>query len=149
MVKNIFKSLFKVLFTLYIVLYITANNIFAYTLPTFPSCLNTQGTLKVRHTDGPHGIPGDTSTYFGIDSVYTLTDNTLMQCLCPTNGNGIQTNWWKFNGLSEIEALAPGKRGRIKMIKIEIMLYLLSIIIYMIRERSSCTSASFRAGSDL
>lgn len=80
-----------------------ANYVYAVTAPTFPSCINPQGTLKVQYSDGTHGVPGDTNTYTGADSVYKLTDNTLIQCLCPKNGNGIQTNWWKVSTLSQAD----------------------------------------------
>lgn len=72
----------------------------AVTAPDFPACANPQGQLKVSYTDGTHGIPGDTSTHTGSDSVYTVSDTTLIQCFCPSDGNGIQTNWWNVSSLS-------------------------------------------------
>lgn len=69
-------------------------------VPTFPSCLVPQGALKVEHTDGVHGVVGDPAIYRGRDLVFTLSDSTLFQCLCPDNGQGIQTNWWKIDGMS-------------------------------------------------
>lgn len=76
----------------------------ATTAPTFPSCVNPQGTLKVEYTNGVHGIVGRTEEYRGNDKVYQLSGNDqLMQCFCPENGNGVQTNWWKVAHLSEDE----------------------------------------------
>lgn len=78
---------------------------YSATEPSFPSCLNPQGTLKVKYDNGTHGIVGDSGTYTGRDEVYTLSDNSLVQCFCPENGNGIQTNWWKTDNFNvdEIE----------------------------------------------
>lgn len=78
---------------------------FASNEPSFPSCLNPQGTLKVKYDNGTHGIVGDSKTYTGHDEVYTVSDNSLIQCFCPDNGDGIQTNWWKTDdfGVDEIK----------------------------------------------
>lgn len=73
---------------------------FATDAPSFPSCLNPQGTLKVKYDNGTHGIVGDTGTYNGRDEVYSVSDNTLVQCFCPDNGDAIQTNWWKTDDFS-------------------------------------------------
>ena len=74
--------------------------------PSFPSCVNPQGTLKVSYSSGVHGVPGKVDEFRGSDSVYSLTPETLIQCLCPENGDGIQTNWWKIPSLTggEIES---------------------------------------------
>ncbi len=72
--------------------------------PQFPSCLNPQGTLKVSYTSGTHGVPGKTEAFSGSDSVYTLEQNSLIQCLCPTGAkDGIQTNWWKIPSLTSAD----------------------------------------------
>lgn len=75
--------------------------------PSFPSCVSPQGALKVTYSNGIHGVPGDFSTYQGQDTVYTLSETTLTQCLCVDNSKGIQTNWWKISSMSfeEIEYL--------------------------------------------
>lgn len=86
---------------LFIVIVVTTMNVRAEVTPTFPTCLNPQGELKVTHINGTHGVPGDTTTYTGHDTVYHLTENTLTQCLCPTTGNGIQTNWWNVKGMNQ------------------------------------------------
>lgn len=75
----------------------------ALTTQSFPSCVNPQGSIKARYTAGTHGIVGDSRTFNGSDTVYTLTDSTLLQCFCPDNGQGIQTNWWKVAGITESE----------------------------------------------
>lgn len=71
--------------------------------PQFPVCSNPQGELKVEYNSGIHGIPGDINTYSGNDKVYTVSQNSLIQCFCPDSGSGIQTNWWKIDEMSEDE----------------------------------------------
>jgi hypothetical protein len=95
------KFLLSLLFLNIIGMFFNVTSAYAITEPSFPSCINPQGTLKANYTSGTHGVPGDTKTYTGSDSVYKLTNSTLIQCLCPTDGNGIQTNWWKVSGMSE------------------------------------------------
>lgn len=75
----------------------------AVTTPDFPNCANPQGTLKVSYDEGVHGIVGRSAEYKGSDSVYQVNDNTLLQCFCSEDGNGIQTNWWKIDSLTEDE----------------------------------------------
>lgn len=65
--------------------------------PQFPVCSSTQGELVAEYSSGTHGVPGDSNSYTGNDKVYKLTDDTLIQCFCPENGDGIQTNWWKVD----------------------------------------------------
>jgi len=71
--------------------------------PTFPSCNKPQGVIKVSYSEGVHGIPGDSKTYTGADTVYSLTNDTLTQCFCSDDEKGIQTNWWKVSSLSSEE----------------------------------------------
>lgn len=78
---------------LYILLLTQVKNANAVTTPTFGTCVNPQGTIKASYDSGTHGVAGDGSTFRGRDTVYTLSENTVMQCLCPENGQGIQTNW--------------------------------------------------------
>ncbi|OGM19105.1 hypothetical protein A2686_00915 [Candidatus Woesebacteria bacterium RIFCSPHIGHO2_01_FULL_38_10] len=75
----------------------------AQTVPSFPACSNPQGSLIVSYNNGTHGIVGDTKIYSGSDSVYSVTDTTLIQCFCAEDGSGIQTNWWKISSLSQEE----------------------------------------------
>lgn len=76
---------------------------FAIVTPNFPSCENPQGSLVVSYDSGTHGVVGNSSNFTGKDSVYNVTDNTLIQCLCTNQGQGIQTNWWKVSSLDEIQ----------------------------------------------
>lgn len=84
-------------------LFVSAGTSYALTTPSFPACANPQGTIKVTYDSGVHGVVGDSTNYSGKDTVYTLSNNTLMQCLCPTNGGGIQTNWIKASGYNQDE----------------------------------------------
>lgn len=96
----------KLLFlTVIVFILLSANvrSVHAVTTPTFPSCVNPQGTQKVSYSQGTHGVAGDTNSYAGSDSVYTLSGTTLLQCLCASTGAGIQTNWWKISDLSEVD----------------------------------------------
>lgn len=71
----------------------------AITTPNFPSCENPQGSLVVSYDSGTHGVVGDSGNFTGKDSVYSVTDDTLIQCLCTDQGQGIQTNWWKLSSM--------------------------------------------------
>lgn len=73
----------------------------AVTIPTFPSCTATQGSIIAYYAHGTHGVPGDTTTYTGSDTVYKVDDVRVLQCLCPENGEGVQTLWWQYGALSE------------------------------------------------
>ena len=104
MKKILFKHVITISLLFYIVFIATAYSAIAVTIPSFPSCLNPQGTLDEPIKEGIHGVPGDTTGYTGIDAVYKLTNNdTVMQCLCPPNGKAIQTNWWKIPELTDQE----------------------------------------------
>jgi hypothetical protein len=76
---------------------------YAATLPTFPSCLNPQGTIKVTHSDGTHGIVGSSNSYSGSDTVYNVLDNSVTQCFCGSDNQGIQTNWFDASNLTQQE----------------------------------------------
>lgn len=69
--------------------------------PVFPSCTNPQGTIKANYSSGTHGIVGNIGNFSGQDTVYQLDSNNVVQCFCPSNGQGVQTNWWKADQLSE------------------------------------------------
>lgn len=77
------------------------------TPPNFPSCVNPQGQLIVSYNSGTHGVPGDPNPYQGNDSVYLVSPDSVMQCLCTDDGSGTQTNWWKVSSLirEEIDSL--------------------------------------------
>lgn len=98
--KGFIQSVFAVLLVVVSALSV-AKSANAATTPNFPSCIAPTGSLKVNYDSGVHGIPGDSNTYTGKDSVYTISENALTQCFCPTNGAGIQTNWVKAGVYSE------------------------------------------------
>src|SRR3989344_9531538 len=75
----------------------------AATPPTFPSCANPQGTVISSNSTVPHGVPGNSNSFNGTDAVFRIGEDTIVQCLCPSNGAGIQSNWWKINGLTQAE----------------------------------------------
>lgn len=75
----------------------------AQTIPSFPSCSNPQGSVKVSYSEGVHGIVGNGGTFTGSDTVYTLTDTTTTQCFCADNGDGTQTNWWHVASFTDAE----------------------------------------------
>lgn len=94
-----------------ILLVVNTRSAFAFETPNFPACLNPQGQLKVSYDSGTHGVPGNSSTFTGKDSVYTLSSDTLMQCLCADNGQGVQTNWWKVSSLTADEIAVLVSQG--------------------------------------
>lgn len=79
------------------------RNSFAYQVPQFTSCVNPQGQIKVNYDNGTHGIAGNTGSFQGKDTVYSLSGDALTQCFCSSDGKGIQTNWWKVSSLTEDE----------------------------------------------
>ncbi len=97
------KNLSLIVVSITVILSAFVGNAYAATIPTFPACANPQGQVKSSYENGTHGVAGDSATYTGKDTVYSLSDNTLTQCLCPSSGNGVQTNWWKANALSQEE----------------------------------------------
>lgn len=75
--------------------------VWALEAPQFPSCTTPSGTIIASYQDGTHGVPGDGTTYTGSDTVYQLNADLLVQCLCPPDTSGIQTDWWKIQEISE------------------------------------------------
>ena len=86
-------------------------SVLAVTPPTFPLCARPQGVIKSDYHEGTHGIAGDTNSYSGHDTVYSLTPDTLTQCFCSVNGAGIQTNWWNVSSLTEDEVNTLKSQG--------------------------------------
>ena len=80
-----------------------ASPVSAYTVPSFPSCTSPSGTLIASYSSGPHWIPVESGMREGSDAVYSLTDNTNLQCYCDLAGNGIQSDWWKISELTQGE----------------------------------------------
>ncbi len=97
--------------SLYLSLLVLANPVthaqIRVTTPSFPSCSNPEGSVVATYNSGVHGIPGDLTTHTGKDTVYNLSADTLTQCFCSENADGIQTNWWKVSSLDfdEVEYL--------------------------------------------
>ena|SRR3989338_4952762 len=83
----------------------------AVVTPTFSSCLNPQGDIKVSYSSGTHGVVGNTAEYTGSDTVYILSSDTHIQCFCSENGEGIQTNWWKISSLSDTDIQVLKNQG--------------------------------------
>jgi len=75
----------------------------AITSPEFPMCSNPVGNLSADYATGTHGIVGNAISFTGADKVYTFANNNALQCFCPENGAGIQTNWWKIENMTESE----------------------------------------------
>lgn len=80
---------------------VNVPNAFAVTTPDFPACSAPSGTLKVQYNEGTHGIVGNSSEFKGKDTVYTVNETQTLQCLCTSDGQGIQTNWWKITSLND------------------------------------------------
>lgn len=78
---------------------VSASAVVQITIPSFSGCPNPGGQLKASYPTGNHGIPG-IGEFPGSDSVYTLSDTTLVQCFCSPENAGTQTNWWKVASLS-------------------------------------------------
>lgn len=75
--------------------------VLAVDAPEFPLCANPSGQVIVSYENGTHGIVGDSTTYTGSDTVYSVGETEVMQCFCAADGNGIQTNWWNASSLSQ------------------------------------------------
>jgi len=97
------KKLFVIVLSIILMLSAYVPSAFAATEPSFPTCVNPQGEVKASYDSGSHGVVGDPNTYSGKDTVYSVNGGNQTQCLCPVNGNGIQTNWMKASNLSENE----------------------------------------------
>ncbi len=89
----------------------STTNAFAVETPQFSSCYAPGGTLIASYGDGQHGIPGDTKTYSGTDTVYQLNTDMVLQCLCPIDTNGIRTEWWKATNISDNDISILTKQG--------------------------------------
>ncbi len=83
-------------------LFIATDTAEATNVPSFPSCVNPQGTVKSQYSSGVHGVPGQYTEKKGSDTVYQISgNNQLVQCFCPDSGTGVQTNWLKASSYSE------------------------------------------------
>ncbi len=86
-----------------IIFFVFVSPVSALVIPNFPSCVNPQGRIVASHPIGIHGVVGDGATYKGADTVYSVSSSQYLQCLCESNGHGIQTNWLNIAGNSESE----------------------------------------------
>ncbi len=78
-----------------------AQPAFAMSVPEFGSCLNPQVAASQVNTGNNHGVIGKSGNYSGTDTIYSLSNGNVMQCLCPDSGNGVQTNWLKASSFSQ------------------------------------------------
>jgi hypothetical protein len=78
--------------------------VLAYEVTDFGSCLNPQVSANQVNTGSDHGVVGYSGVAFsGTDSIYLLSSNNVMQCLCTDNGQGYQTSWVSANNYSSSE----------------------------------------------
>ncbi len=71
------------------------------TPPAFPSCLDQEGIGDYTHYDyGWHQIVGN-GLVEGEDDVYSLEDGNFLQCFCSVDGDGIETIWWRIDGMEQ------------------------------------------------
>jgi len=81
----------------------TASIAAAWYAPEFPSCTSFSTNGDWSTGVGNHHIPGQEATIFGKDDVYYVQNGNFVQCLCPPNGQGVQTNWWNISGMGQSE----------------------------------------------
>ncbi len=98
-----------------LILFSATPRVSAQTVPSFPTCANPQGTVKVTYGEGTHGIVGNAGTFTGSDTVFTLSGETSMQCFCADNGDGTQSNWWHVASLTEEEVQILKNQGWISV----------------------------------
>ena len=79
--------------------------------PPLFSCSQPVGSIKAQHADGEHGVPGKNNSYSGSDVVYQIDENYILQCLCPEEGEGIASNWWRVPSLSQEDIEFFKRRG--------------------------------------
>lgn len=90
---------------------LSAAAAFAADPPLF-SCENPVGEVTASYSSGTHGVPGDTTRYYGSDDVYKIDDIHTLQCLCiQDRDTGIESNWWKASSLSPEERETYVRRG--------------------------------------
>ncbi len=75
----------------------------AISKPAFSVCSNPNGSVIAQYSSGTHGIAGNTNEFIGSDTVYSLSDGNALQCFCGSNGEGIQTMWWKIGELNKTD----------------------------------------------
>ena len=104
-------QIITVLTAFLLVFAMAAPDVSAQTVPSFPTCANPQGTVTASYSEGDHGVPGNTGTNTGSDTVFELSGDTTMQCFCADNGDGTQTNWWHAAFLTDEEVQILKNQG--------------------------------------
>jgi hypothetical protein len=77
----------------------------------FGTCVNPQVSASQVNYGSSHGVVGKSPRYSGVDKIYKFENGNVMQCLCPDQGKGIQTNWLKSEGYSEKDINVLKKQG--------------------------------------
>lgn len=96
---------------LFLAFLMSAAAVFASDPPLF-SCQNPVGDVSASYNTGTHGVPGDSTRYYGSDEVYKIDEIHTLQCLCIQNSEtGIQSNWWKVSSLPAEEREVFLRRG--------------------------------------
>lgn len=88
-----------------------SNPAFADTTVNLGSCVNPQVAASQVNYGNSHGVVGKAPRYSGVDKIYSLENGNVMQCLCPDEGKGIQTDWVKADGYSETDINVLKKKG--------------------------------------
>ncbi len=104
---------FFIIFSVFILLISSLNtpDAHAVTTPDFPTCTNPTGNIKVQYNEGTHGVVGNSAEFEGKDSVYSINDAQVLQCLCMEDNDGIQTNWWKVSSLNDSDIQSLKNQG--------------------------------------
>jgi len=98
------KTFASILIVIVLFLTGTVSSIYAdQNPPEFPMCSNPIGSITADYSTGTHGIVGSAVSFTGADKVYTFANDNALQCFCPSDGAGIQTNWWKIDTMTEFE----------------------------------------------
>jgi hypothetical protein len=84
---------------------------FAISDPPLFSCSSPIGTRIADYATGVHGIPGNSGTYTGLDQVFRIDADHVLQCFCSPTAQGTQSNWWKVSSLSTEERDFFERRG--------------------------------------
>ncbi len=140
-------KLFVTSITLFALFGGTTQPAFAVSTPDFGSCLNPQIAASQVNNGDNHGVVGQIASYKGTDTIYTLSNGNVLQCLCPDNGSGIQTNWLKVNDLSETDVNILKNEGWIYVATgsswgLEDVAYLAKNSNFSCRSESTSTSSS-------
>ncbi|HZZ98687.1 MAG TPA: hypothetical protein VFG51_02015 [Candidatus Saccharimonadia bacterium] len=104
-------KLFAVLALVLFLLTISSQTVWAVNDPPLFSCGAPVGTLIANTNDGVHGIAGDTGIFIGSDQVFRIDADHVLQCFCPSNAQGTQSNWLKVSGMSQTDLDFFQRRG--------------------------------------